>query len=164
PTVAHAAADIERNAPDPNAVLPFKPSGWDGTEILQKLGQYERMPGTDSDSLRCVQAVGMAAHVPDGPAGVKGYFSSMILQGMLTAQMTGRKKTAVDVLKQVSARIESKRATYGDLAWAQEALHDLFYDDVSGTPLPDIPGQVNPSLDLSKNMQSMDVWCDTPQQ
>ena len=57
-----------------------------------------------------------------------------------------------------------QHATYGDLAWAQEGMHDLFYDDVSGTPLSDIPGQVAPGLDLTKNMQSMDVWCDTPQQ
>lgn len=164
PAISHVDADVERNSPDPNSVLPFKATGWDGNEILQKLGQYDRMPGTDSDSIRCVQAVGMAAHVPDGPDAVKGYFGSMILQGMLTGQMSGRKKTAVDVLKGVSARIDSKRATFGDLSWAQEALHDLFYDDVSGTPLGDVPQQVNPALDLSKNMQSMDVWCDMPQQ
>jgi hypothetical protein len=106
----------------------------------------------------------MAARVPDGPDAVKSYFGSMILQGMLTGQMSNRKKTAIDVLKHVSARIDSKRATFGDLSWAQEALHDLFYDDVSGTPLGDIPQQLSPALDLGKNMQSMDVWCDTPQQ
>lgn len=164
PTIAHAAADVERNSPDPAALLPFTPSGWNGTEILTKLGQYDRMPGTDSDAIRCVQAVGMAAHVPDGPDAVKGYFSSMILQGLLTGQVTSRKHTAIEVLKHVSQRIESKRATYGDLSWAQEALHDLFYDDVSGTPLTDIPQQVNPAMDLSKNMQPMDVWCNTPQE
>jgi hypothetical protein len=162
--VAHSQADVDRNSPDPAAVLPFTPSGWDGNEILQKLGQYDRMPGTDSDSLRCVQAVGMAAHVPDGPQAVSSYLSSLVLQGMLGSQMTARTKTAIDVLNHVKARIESKRATYGDLAWAQEAMHDLFYNDVSGTPLTDIPGQVNPALDLTKNLQTMDVWCDTPQQ
>lgn len=164
PAVAHATADVERNSPDPATLLPFSPGGWDGTKILGTLGQYDRIPGTDSDAIRCVQAVGMAARVPDGPDAVKSYLSSMILQGLLTGQFTGRKRTAVEVLKHVSQRIESKRATYGDLSWAQEALHDLFYDDVSGTPLTDIPQQVSPAMDLTKNMQPMDVWCDTPQE
>ncbi len=164
PTVSHTQADIERNAPDPAIRLPFTSNGWDADEILRRLGQYDRMPGTDSNSLRCVQAVGMAARVPDGPVAVTAYLGSLISQGMLTGQMTDRKRTAIRVLKYVSNRIDMQRATYGDLAWAQEAMHDLFYDDASGTPLTDIPTQVSPGLDLTKSMQSMDVWCDTPQQ
>jgi len=162
--VAHDPADIQRNTPDPAAPLPFTNSGWDGATILTQLGQYDRMPGTDSDSLRCVQAVGMAARVPDGPEAVTAYIASLITQGMLTGQLTDRKRTAIDVLKHVTGRIQNKRATYGDLSWAQEAMHDLFYDDVSGTPSGDIKTQVAPDLDLTKNLQSMDVWCDTPQQ
>jgi hypothetical protein len=144
--------------------LPFTPAGWDGTKILQQLGQFDRMPGTDSDSIRCVQAVGMAARVPDGPAAVTTYLHALIAQGMLKGQMTSRQRTAIKVLEHVIGRIEMKHATFGDLSWAQEAMHDLFYDDVSGTPLGDIPGQVAPAFDLTKNMQSMDVWCDNPQQ
>jgi len=164
PTLSRPQAVIELNAPDPATRLPFTSNGWDANEILQKLGQYDRMPGTDSDALRCVQAVGMAARVPDGPDAVTAYLASLSLQGMQTGQLTDRKRTALRVLKYVSNRIDMQRATYGDLAWAQEAMHDLFYDDVSGTPLTDIPTQVKPDLDLTKSMQSMDVWCDTPQQ
>ena len=164
PTVSHVQADVDRNSPDPAATLPFTPQGWDGAEILRRLGQYDRMPGTDSDSIRCVQAVGMAARVPDGPAAVTSYLHALILQGMLAGQMTNRQRTAIKVLEHVIGRIETRRATFGDLSWAQEAMHDLFYDDVSGTPLSDIPGQVAPGFDMTKNMQSMDVWCDNPQQ
>ncbi len=161
--VTHSAADIERNSPDPAAALPFTPAGWDGDTILRKLGQYDRMPGTDSDALRCVQAVGMAARVPDGPAAVSAYLAALIAQGLLTGELTPRKRTAIQVLKYVAARIDSRHATFGDLSWAQEAMHDLFYNDVSGTPLSDVTRQVAPALDLSKSLQPMDVWCDTPQ-
>jgi len=164
PGLAHTDADIERNTPRADEALPFTPSGWDGTAILQKLGQYDRIAGTDSDAVRCVQAVGMAARVTDGPLSVTSYLSSMVLQGMLSAQMTPRMHTAIEVLKKVKDRIQAKVATFGDLSWAQEALHDLFYDDVSGTPLGDIPGQISPAMDLTKNMQHMDVWCDNPLQ
>ncbi|KAA6464463.1 DUF4157 domain-containing protein [Acidobacteria bacterium AB60] len=160
----HDAGEVERNTVDPTTPLPFTPNGWDGTTILNRLGQYDRIAGTDSDSLRCVQAVGMAARVPDGPSAVSSYLGAMILQGMTTGNFDQRKRTAMDVLKYIQSRIEMKHATYGDLSWAQEALHDLFYDDVSGTPLADIPGQVAPGFDFTKNMQPMDVWCDNPQQ
>jgi hypothetical protein len=164
PTLMRLPADVERNAPDPAARLPFTGDGWDSADILRQLGQYDRMPGTDSDALRCVQAVGMAARVPDGPTAVMAYLNALIAQGLLTGQTTNRKRTAIQVLKHVIGRIETRRATFGDMAWAQEAMHDLFYDDVSGTPLSDIPTQVAPGLDLTKNLQRMDVWCDTPQQ
>ena len=162
--ISHSAEDIQRNTPDPATPLPFTPAGWDGDAILAKLGQYDRMPGTDSDAHRCVQAVGMAARIPDGPAAVSAYLGALIAQGVLTGQLTARKRTAIEVLQHVSARIGTKRATFGDLSWAQEAMHDLFYDDVSGTPLTDVARQVAPALDLSRNLQPMDVWCDTPQQ
>lgn len=162
--VAWGQSEIERNTPDPTAPLPFDANGWNGADILRRLGQYDQIPGTDSEAIRCVQAVGMAARVPDGPSAVISYIGALVLQGMLTGQMTGRKRTAIQVLKHVTARIESRRATFGDLSWAQEAMHDLFYDDASGTPLTDIPGQVAPGFDLTKNMQPMDVWCDTPQE
>jgi hypothetical protein len=164
PVLAHDPADIARNTPDPAARLPFTANGWNGTEILQQLGQYDRMPGTDSDAIRCVQAVGMAARVPDGPLSVTSYLRSVILQGLTAGRMTDRKRTAVDVLHAVIDRIQTQRATFGDLSWAQEAMHDLFYDDVSGTPLPDVPGRIAPDLDFSKSMTRMDVWCDNPQQ
>jgi hypothetical protein len=164
PTLQHAQTDIERNTPVATTPLPFTTSGWDATDILNRLGQYDRIAGTDSDAIRCVQAVGMAAHIPDGPLAVTSYLASLVLQGMLAGATDPRKRTAIDVLNYVKSRIDTRRATFGDLSWAQEAMHDLFYDDVSGTPLTDIPGQVAPALDLTKNMQTMDVWCDNPQQ
>jgi hypothetical protein len=164
PTLQHAQTDLDRNTPVATSPLPFTQTGWDGTAILNQLGQYDRIAGTDSDALRCVQAVGMAARIPDGPGAVTSYMSAMVLQGMLAGATDPRKRTAMDVLNYVKSRIETRRATFGDLSWAQEAMHDLFYDDVSGTPLTDIPGQVAPGFDFTKNMQPLDVWCDTPQQ
>ena len=164
PTLQHAQTDLDRNTPVATTPLPFTQTGWDGTDILNRLGQYDRIAGTDSDALRCVQAVGLAARIPDGPGAVTSYIAALTLQGMLAGATDPRKRTAMDVLKYVQSRIETKRATFGDLSWAQEAMHDLFYDDVTGTPLQDIPGQVAPGFDLTKNMQPMDVWCDSPQQ
>ena len=80
----------------------------------------------------------------------------------MSRTMGQRERTAKDVLEYVIARIEDQRATYGDLSWAQEALHDLFYNDVNGTPSADIRGQVVPAMDLGTSLQSMDVWCDNP--
>jgi microcompartment protein CcmK/EutM len=164
PTISRLPADVDRNSPDPAARLPFTPNGWDGGDILLRLGQFDRMPGTDSDAMRCVQAVGMAARVPDGPAAVVSYLQALILQGMLRPKATDRQRTATEVLEHVIGRIETRRATFGDMAWAQEAMHDLFYNDVSGTPEPDILPAIAPAMDLTKTLQRMDLWCDTPQQ
>jgi len=122
------------------------------------------MPGTDSDAIRCVQAVAMASRIVDGPGGVVGFLRAMILEGMLSRSPTPRQQTALDVLEHVIGRIEMERATFGDLLWAQEALHDLFYNDVSGTPEPEILDRMAPPLELfGRGLQRMDVWCDTPQ-
>ena len=43
-----------------------------------------------------------------------------------------------------------------------EAIHAMFYKDDAGTPRSQINEQVNPMLDMTSNMQPMDVWCDTP--
>jgi hypothetical protein len=163
PQLARDAATIQANAPDPARRLPFTTGGWDGSAILTALGQYDTLPGTDSDALRCVQAVAMAARVIDGPAVVIGYIRALILEGMMSRPMNPRQRTAIEVLDHVIGRIESARATFGDLMWAQEALHDLFYNDVNGTPEPDILDQLAPGLDLSRTLTRMDVWCNNPQ-
>ena len=80
----------------------------------------------------------------------------------MSRPMGQRERTAIDVLEYVIARIEDQRATFGDLSWAQEALHDLFYNDVNGTPTGDITSQMVPSLDLETSLQRMDVWCNNP--
>jgi hypothetical protein len=62
----HADETIRRNAPVPSQRLPFAPGGWDAQAILTALGQYDDMPETDSDALRCVQAVAMAVDHASG--------------------------------------------------------------------------------------------------
>jgi hypothetical protein len=169
PVLSHSEAEIALNTPASvvlgiTRALPFTTGGWDGQEILTQLGQYDTLPGTDSDAVRCVQAVGMASRVIDGPTPVVGYLRAMIIQGMLSRPMNQRHRTAIDVLKYVIARIESARATYEDLIWAQEGLHDLFYNDVSGTPQDEILDQLAPGFDLTRTLTRMDVWCNNPQE
>ncbi len=162
PTLAHGQQSITQNAPTPTDLLPFRGGGWDGDTILTRLGQYDTVAGTDSDAIRCVQAVAMASRIARGPAVVTQFLRSMILEGMMSRTLGQRERTAKDVLEYVIARIEDQRATYGDLSWAQEALHDLFYNDVNGTPTGDIASQMVPSLDLETRLQRMDVWCNNP--
>lgn len=162
PTLAHGQQSITQNAPTPTDLLPFRGGGWDGDTILTKLGQYDTVAGTDSDAIRCVQAVAMASRITRGPSAVANYLRSMILEGMISRSMGQRERTAKDVLEYVIVRIEDQRATFGDLSWAQEALHDLFYNDVNGTPTGDITNQMVPSLDLETSLQRMNVWCNNP--
>jgi Domain of unknown function (DUF4157) len=161
-TATRDDATIASNAPNPATVLPFAAGGWNATAILTALGQYDTLPGTDSDALRCVQAVAMAARIPDGPAAVIGFLRAMILEGMLSRSPTPRQQTALEVLEHVIGRIETARATFGDLLWAQEAMHDMFYNDVSGTPESEIRDRLAPALELGMSMSRMDVWCNSP--
>lgn len=163
-SMARDEATVARNSPDPTRALPFTADGWKGNDILTALGQYDTLPGTDSDAIRCVQAVAMGARIPQGPAAVIGFLKATQLDGMMSGPGTARKKAAIDALDHVVARIESKRATFADLMWAQEALHDLFYDDVSGTPLTDIHDRVGPALDLGMRLDKLDQWCADPAQ
>lgn len=162
PTMAHGQQSVTQNAPTPTDVLPFRGGGWDGDTILTRLGQYDTVAGTDSDAIRCVQAVGLASRVPRGPTAVIHYLRAMILEGMMSRPQGQRERTAIDVLEYIIARIEDQRATYGDLSWAQEALHDLFYNDVNGTPTADIYSQVAPAMDLETTLQRLDIWCNDP--
>jgi hypothetical protein len=162
PTLAHGQQSITQNAPTPTDLLPFRGGGWDGDTILTKLGQYDTVAGTDSDAIRCVQAVAMASRIPRGPAAVTHYLRAMILEGMMSRPQGQRERTAIDVLEYVIGRIEDQRATFGDLSWAQEALHDLFYNDVDGTPTADIYTQMAPALDMETTLQRLDIWCNSP--
>ncbi len=162
PTLAHGQQSITQNAPTPADLLPFRGGGWDGDAILTKLGQYDTVAGTDSDAIRCVQAVAMASRIPRGPAAVTHFLRAMILEGMMSRPQGQRERTAIDVLEYVIGRIEDQRATFGDLSWAQEALHDLFYNDVDGTPTADIYSQMAPALDLETTLQRLDIWCNNP--
>jgi hypothetical protein len=161
-TMAHDEAHIDLNSPTPTDPLPFTATGWDSDTILNQLGQYDTLAGTDSDSTRCVQAVAMASRIPQGPDAVVSYLNTMMLQGMLERPNTQREQTAHRVLEVVVGRLESRRATYAELSWAQEALHDLFFTDTEGTPESQVDSQINPSLDLSgRNVTTENIWCNS---
>lgn len=165
-SMSRDADSVNRNAPNPTDPLPFRSGGWDGETILNRLGQYDRIAGTDSDAVRCVQAVGLASHVVDGPEAVVQYLNAMEFQGLLASgQGMARVRAAREVLELIKGRLRSRTATYGDLSWAQEALHDMFYDDVHGTAgtAQAIDEQVSPTLDaLSRTTDAASVWCNTP--
>lgn len=162
-TASRPQADIELNSQLPETVLPFTAGGWDGNDIANKLGQYDRIPGTDSDAVRCVQSVALMSHILMGPAAAISYLSAISLQGLLQAPQVGtRERTAMRVIDFVKSRITSRQATYGNMYWAMEAVHDLFFADNVGTPAANantVRSQITPGFDLSQNMVNMDVWC-----
>jgi hypothetical protein len=164
-SVGRDPADVRRNSPSGDQVLPFSSDGssWDAEAILRVLGQYDTNENTDSDTLRCVQAAALGARIVRGPMAVKAFLSAASLDGMLSTGYGGRERTALAVLRHVRDRIESRRATFGDLSWAQEALHDLFYNDVSGTPLDDILKRVAPALDMTFDTEARSTWFDSPE-
>jgi hypothetical protein len=85
---------------------------------------------------------------------VLSLLSSTVLDGMLSTSPGQRQRVAIALLRYVRDRIESRQATFGDLSYAQEAMHDVFYNDVVGTPLSDIIQRVSPSLDLTFNTEA----------
>jgi hypothetical protein len=102
------------------------------------------------------------SHILMGPDAARSYLSSISLQGMLTGRFGTRERTAMRVIDFVKGRIQSRQATFGNMYWAMEAVHDLFYTDASGTPAA-TPGtmreQITPALDLSQRMVNINVWC-----
>lgn len=162
-TAGYPAATIDANSQLPETVLPFTPAGWDGNDIANKLGQYDRIPGTDSDAVRCVQAVALVSHVLNGPGAAIDYLSAIALQGILQRPILGaREQAARKMIDFVKLRIANRDATYGHMYWAMEAVHDLFYADDKGTPAagPDtVRGQISPPMDAAQKMFNMDVWC-----
>jgi len=130
---------------------------------MTRLGQYDTLAGTDSDTHRCVQAVAMASRIPQGPDAVASYLNAITFDALLSRNIRERERTAMRVINLVKDRLRARTGTYGDLSWAQEAVHDLYYDDVSGTPEAEIQQQINPTLEsLNRNVTPMDVWCSTP--
>jgi hypothetical protein len=164
-SVGRGAAVTARNAPNPSTRLPFDRTGqnWNANSILTSLGQYDRISGTDSDSDRCVQAVALASYIPRGPSAVTGYIATAILDGMMTQTMNTRRRTAIRVLRNVQARINAASATYGDLSWAQEALHGLFYRDDQAPEESEAMSRITPTMaNLTRTTNSLDIWCNTP--
>lgn len=162
-TMTRDEETVNRNAPDPADPLPFlSTGGWNATDILDRLGQYDRLAGTDSDAVRCVQAVAIASYIPSGPDAVAGYLASMRFEA-LQRPPSARITAGMRVIELVRGRLQNRTATFGDMSWAQEAVHDVFYDDVSGTPEGEIANQVTPMLEiLQRDATAMNVWCNTP--
>lgn len=162
-SASYSQSQIDLNSPIPTTILPFTATGWNGSEIATKLGQHDRLQVTDSDAFRCVQTVALMSHILQGPLAVFSYLSSIKLQSLFANPgITPRMRVAWQVIEYVKTCIQSQQATYGDMAQMIEAIHALFYKDDAGTPRSQINDQVNPMLDLSSNMQTMDVWCSTP--
>lgn len=162
PRLAQDPDSFKKNSPDPSTRLPFNTEGgWDAQEILKYLGQHDRLQETDSDASRCVQAIGLASHILLGPAYAISYLAASGLDRLLSGgavTANPRQQAAQRVLEAVIERLRVRAATYGDLSWAQEALHAIWYFDTSGTPSPDVRDRVVPRLDLS-SIQAMSVMC-----
>jgi hypothetical protein len=154
---------IEQGSMTAETPLPWTgTSAWKGEEIAAHLGQYDRIPGTDSDAVRCVQTVGLVSHILISPAAVNQYLGAMALQGVL-GNPSPRRKAALDVIELVKHNIASGTANYGHLYWVIEAVHDLFYKDDTGTPEGDLHDQVVSAFDYSASMTKMNVFCNTPE-
>lgn len=153
---------IQLNSQLPETPLPFTTGGWDGNRIANLLGQYDQIPGTDSDAVRCVQSVALMSHILMGPAAARDYLSAISFQGMLTGKFGTRERTAQRVIEFVRGRIQNRQATFGNMYWAMEAVHDLFYKDDAGTPAA-TPGtmreQITPPIDFSQRMVNINTWC-----
>ena len=154
---------VDEQAPDSTQRLPFTGGGaWEAGEILTRLGQFDDLPGTDSDADRCVQAVAMASHIVEGPAAVRQYLNAVLLEAALSRPQGTRENKARDVLAYFIARLDNELATYGDVSWAQEALHDLFYADREGTPEGDVEGLLAETGGPERSVQTLDIWCESP--
>lgn len=150
-------------APDSSLPLPFTSGGgWEAGEILTRLGQFDDLPGTDSDANRCVQAVAMASHIVEGPGAVAQFVRAVLLDAALSRPNGARENKAREVLEYFIARLDNRLATYGDVSWAQEALHDLFYADAEGTPETDVAGLLAKTNGPERVMQALDIWCESP--
>jgi len=149
---------MEKNTVAADTPLPWTKTGWDAKDLLTRLGQYDRLAGTDSDSKRCVQAVALASHIVSGPAAVAAFLGNAVSAGLKKGPLTQRVDTAMKVLGEVKALVGAKTATFGDLSWAQEALHDMSLGDKVGTPIEAIADAVVPEHDAGV-MQKLDIWC-----
>lgn len=153
----------ENRAYNAASVLPFGgPKGWNATAILTNLGQRDTMAQTDSDGHRCVQAAGVASHVLRGPEATIHYLQAMLGDAAHGAtHPTPRQTSARAILARVCDRIRDHVATFQDLSWAQEALHDLTVADSAGTPDDKAAAEIAPSA--TSHTRAMHQWCKTPQ-
>lgn len=132
------AASYMKRIPDPKERLPYdKVGGWDGVQINVHLGQHDQLAGTDSDGERCTFAVALAAQIFAGPTACATWLVEYVnthapqAKGKATGldAMPTRKHAAALTIASVAAAIGAGTATFGDLSWAQEALHAYLRDD-----------------------------------
>jgi len=124
---------------DPKETLPYdKAGGWNGVTICAKLGQNDKLEGTDSDRDRCTFATALAAHVLMGPTAcarfLVGYANEHAPKAAKGAAptMTARQRAAAEMMLSVASAIGAGTATFGDLSWAQEAMHAYLTTDEHG--------------------------------
>lgn len=130
----------DQTAQDPGTKLPFdEKGGWNGLAIADKLGQFDRIGGTDNDAQRCSFANLLTTKILAGASSTKSYLDSVYKRvgGGAIEIKEGRADAmgaAANALAAISGAIAAKTATFGDLSWAQEALYEVFIDEVgSGT-------------------------------
>ena len=151
----------DTTAPDANKKLPFTDTGWDAVAINTALGQYDKIAGTDSDGARCAFAVGLAAHIFKGPSATASFALNYLMEIEKEVEAKGgklspRQIAAQDVIGGAAGAIASKEATYGDLAWMQEGLHDMTLADDRGAP-KSTQGLMN--ADVTSKDQFVNITC-----
>lgn len=146
-----------RRKPDPAERLPYdKDGGWDGVQINCKLGQHDKLAGTDSDGARCSFAVALAAQIFNGPSACAAWLVDWVnahLPRPAKGRPAGidglslRARAAAMTIAGVADAIGAGTATFGDLSWAQEAMHAYLRegedDGASGGKETIVPEQEN---------------------
>ncbi len=124
-----AAHKTDLTAPAADGGLPWTATGWDALALNKALGQYDQIAGTDSDGDRCTFASSLASHIFKGPTNTvtwaMNYVSEVSARLKAKGPLTARQQAATTVINRAAGAISAKTATYGDLAWLQEGLHDL---------------------------------------
>lgn len=130
---ARGGAPTVRSVPDPAERLPYDGAGWDGLAINLHLGQHDRLTGTDSDGARCSFATAMAGQILRGPSALARWLVAYLNDhAPAEAAVTPRQRGARDVVVAVADAVGAGTASYGDLSWAQEALHAFVKTDEGG--------------------------------
>ncbi|MBK7074827.1 MAG: hypothetical protein IPH44_21260 [Myxococcales bacterium] len=121
---------------DPKEKLPYdKAGGWDGATICAKLGQNDKLAGTDSDRERCTFAAALAAHVLAGPTACARFLVGFANEHApkpakgAAPTMTLRQRAAAEMMLSVASTVGAGTGTFGDLSWAQEAMHAYLTTD-----------------------------------
>lgn len=150
--------------PEPGDRLPYdKAGGWDALTINSKLGQHDKLAGTDSDGARCTFAVALAAQIMAGPTACARWLVEYVnshaprAKGKASAPSL-RQYAAATTLHSVATAVGGGTATYGDLSWAQEALHAyLRVDEDAGAD-----GGEEAVVPALEEYAAIDTRCDAP--